>query len=116
MAMSQSCYALIGKGYVSQYFLFCAVRESIEQLRQHAVGAVFDAVVVDTFRHLPFVIPDWASIQRFEQVVEPLFALLQNITWQNRNLQTARDVLVPLIIGGDILTSADPGDLGGPRV
>ena len=50
MAMSQSCYALVGKGHVSQLFLFCALKETIEYFRQHAVGAVFDAIVVDTFK------------------------------------------------------------------
>jgi type I restriction enzyme S subunit len=58
MAMSQSCYALVGKGHVSQFFLYCALQESIEYLKQHAVGAVFNAIVVDTFKLIPFLRPD----------------------------------------------------------
>ena len=67
MAMSQSCYALIGKSHVSQFFLYCALQESIEHLKQQAVGAVFDAIIVDTFKLIPFLVPDKKNVRLFEE-------------------------------------------------
>jgi type I restriction enzyme S subunit len=73
MAMSQSCYALAGKGHVSQLFLFCALKEVIEYFKQHAVGAVFDAIVVDTFKLIPFTVSDDKKVRLFEDTVAPMF-------------------------------------------
>jgi type I restriction enzyme, S subunit len=102
MAMSQSCYALIGKGYVSQLFLFCALKEAIEHFKQHAVGAVFDAIVVDTFKLIPFVVPDEKTLRLFEETVTPMFRQVANLMEQNQKLRAARDLLLPRLMNGQV--------------
>ena len=102
MAMSQSCYALIGKGYISQLFLFCALKEAVEHFKQHAVGAVFDAIVVDTFKLIPFMVPDEKKVRLFEEAVAPMFRQVANLMEQHEKLQAARDVLLPRLMSGEI--------------
>jgi type I restriction enzyme S subunit len=102
MAMSQSCYALVGKGYVSQFFLFCALKEAIEHFKQHAVGAVFDAIVVDTFKLIPFMVPDERKVRLFEEAVAPVFRQIANVMKQNQRLRAARDLLLPRLMNGEI--------------
>jgi type I restriction enzyme S subunit len=102
MAMSQSCYALIGKGHVSQLFLFCALKEAIEHFKQHAVGAVFDAIVVDTFKLIPFTLPHEKMVRLFEDAVAPMFGQIANLMEQNEKLRTARDLLLPRLMSGEI--------------
>lgn len=103
MAMSQSCYALIGKGYVSQFFLYCALREAIEHLRQHAVGAVFDAIVVDTFKLIPFVVPDEKRVRLFDEATAPMFRQVAKLMEQYEKLRASRDLLLPRLMNGEIL-------------
>jgi type I restriction enzyme, S subunit len=102
MAMSQSCYALIGKSHVSQFFLYCALQESIEYLKQHAVGAVFDAIVVDTFKLIPFMVPDGKNVRLFDGSVAPMFRQVGNLLEQNQKLHAARDLLLPRLMSGKI--------------
>ena len=102
MAMNQSCYALIGKGHVSQLFLFCALKEAIEYFKQHAVGAVFDAIVVDTFKLIPFMVPDEKRVRLFEEVVGPIFRQVANLVEQHEKLRAARDLLLPRLMSGKI--------------
>ncbi len=102
MAMSQSCYALIGKGHVSQLFLYCALKESIEHFKQHAVGAVFDAIVVDTFKLIPFMLPDEKKTRIFEEAVAPIFRQVANLMEQQEKLRAARDILLPRLMSGEI--------------
>lgn len=102
MAMSQSCYALIGKPPVSQLFLFCALKEAIEHFKQHAVGAVFDAIVVDTFKLIPFMMPNEKAIRLFEESVSPIFRQIANLLEQNQKLRAARDLLLPRLMSGEI--------------
>ena len=49
MAMNQSCYALVAKAPLTQLYLYCAVSKAVKNFQQHAGGAVFDAIVIDTF-------------------------------------------------------------------
>ena len=58
MAMNQSCYALIAKPPLNQQFLYFALAENVEQFRSRAVGAIFDAIIRDTFKLIPFLVPD----------------------------------------------------------
>jgi type I restriction enzyme, S subunit len=102
MAMSQSCYALLGKGHVSQLFLFCALKETIEHFKQHAVGAVFNAIVVDTFKLIPFTVPDEKRVRLFEETVTPMFRQVANLMEQNQKLRAARDLLLPRLMNGEV--------------
>ena len=102
MAMNQSCYALYGKEGVSQLFLYCAMKESIEHYKQHAIGAVFNAIVVKTFKMIPFLMPIQAVIQTFTDLITPSFKQLENLIRQNQKLRTARDLLLPKLMNGDI--------------
>ncbi|MFH1007414.1 MAG: restriction endonuclease subunit S [Candidatus Latescibacterota bacterium] len=102
MAMSQSCYALLGKRHVRQLFLFCALKEAIEHFKQHAVGAVFDAIVVDTFKLIPFTVPHEKMVRLFEEIVTPMFRKVANLMEQNQKLRAARDLLLPRLMSGEI--------------
>ncbi len=102
MAMSQSCYALIGKGHISPFFLYCALQESIVHLKQHAGGAVFDAIIVDTFKLIPFMVPDKRNIRLFEETIAPMFRQVGNLLEQNQKLSAARDLLLPRLMSGEI--------------
>jgi type I restriction enzyme S subunit len=102
MAMSQSCYALLGKGHVTQFFLFCELKEAIEHFKQHAVGAVFDAIVVDTFKLIPFTVPHEKIVRLFEETVTPMFREVANLMEQNQKLRAARDLLLPRLMSGEI--------------
>jgi type I restriction enzyme S subunit len=102
MAMNQSCYALCGKDGVSQLFLYCAMKESIEHFKQHAIGAVFNAIVVKTFKMIPFLMPIQAVIQTFTDLITPSFKQLENLIRQNQKLKATRDLLLPKLMNGDI--------------
>jgi len=102
MAMNQSCYALAGREEIPQKFLFCALREAIQQFQQHAVGAVFDAIIVDTFKLIPFVIPNPKLVRSFEENIEPMFRHIENLLQQNQKLKAARDLLLPRLMSGDL--------------
>ena len=102
MVMSQSCYALVGKDHLTQPFVYAAMQAAVEALRQHAVGAVFDAIVVDTFRRINLLIPPPSMLRLFDETVRPLFDQVENLTLQNQKLRTARDLLLPRLMSGEI--------------
>jgi type I restriction enzyme, S subunit len=102
MVMSQSCYALVGKDHLSQSFVYAAMQAAVDSLRQHAVGAVFDAIVVDTFKRIKLLVPPPVMISLFDDTVHPILEQVENLTLQNQKLRAARDLLLPRLMSGEI--------------
>jgi type I restriction enzyme S subunit len=100
MAMNQSCYALKAKKGLTQYFLYCALQKTIGAFKGAANGGVFDTIVVDTFRYLPFVQPSKSVVKDFDLKVTPIFYNIQNLLNQNSLLTEARDILLPRLMTG----------------
>ena len=87
---------------LNQQFLYFALVDGVEQFRSRAVGAVFDAIVRDTFKLIPFIVPDEKLISAFVEHVSPMFAQIDNLSGQVRSLQKARDRLLPRLMNGEI--------------
>ncbi|MGV0984385.1 MAG: restriction endonuclease subunit S [Limnohabitans sp.] len=102
MAMNQSCYALVPKQDYDNLFLFSAIKDAVEHFKQVAVGGVFDAIVVDTFKVIPFVLPDAAVTRSFGNAVRPLFQQVETLLLQNTQLAQARDLLLPKLMSGQL--------------
>lgn len=103
MAMNQSCYALIAKGEISQEFLYSSLKASIEQFKARASGAVFDAIVVDTFKNIPFLVPSSSLRDEFIGQVKNVFSQIVNLSIQNMKLARARDLLLPRLMSGELV-------------
>ncbi len=106
MAMNQSCYALVGKENVSQFFVFLHIENYIRNLKQTANGAVFDTIIVDTFKNLQVIKPSSSIIEQFSIIVLPLFEQILNLLKKNANLRRTRDLLLPRLISGEIDVSS----------
>jgi len=102
MAMNQSCYALVAHPPLNQQFLYFALVDGVEQFRSRAVGAVFDAIVRDTFKLIPFIVPDEKLITAFMEHVAPVLAQIDNLSGQVRSLRKARDLLLPKLMNGEV--------------
>lgn len=102
MAMNQSCYALAPKQDYDNLFLFAAIKDAVEHFKQVAVGGVFDAIVVDTFKVIPFVLPDAVVTRAFGNAVRPLFQQVETLLLQNTQLAQARDLLLPKLMSGQL--------------
>lgn len=108
MAMNQSCYALVPKHKFDNLFLFLAIKEAVEHVKQVASGGVFSAIVVDTFKVIPFVLPTLQLTDDFGKVVRPFFDQIETLIRQNVELKKARDLLLPKLMSGQIDVSRIP--------
>lgn len=102
MAMNQSCYALIAKNGISQEFLYSSLKASIEQFKARASGAVFDAIVVDTFKNIPFLVPASSLRDEFTEQAKDILNQIDNLSIQNLKLDQARDLLLPKFMNGEL--------------
>ena len=108
MAMNQSCYALKSRSGYGQVFLYLATQGVVGELKAKSHGAVFDTIIMDTFRLMRIVKPPVELATRLESLVRPLFALSLTLSCKNANLTVTRDLLLPKLISGELDVSAMP--------
>lgn len=108
MAMNQSCYALVPRQNYDNLFLFLAINEAVEHFKQVASGGVFNAIVVDTFKIIPLLLPKAAVTRGFGVKVRPLFEQVETLLLQNHALARARDLLLPKLMSGQLDVSGIP--------
>lgn len=102
MAMNQSCYALVAKSPLNQHYLYFALVDAVDQFRSRAVGAVFDAIIRDTFKLIPFIVPDEKLITMFSEYVEPILNQIEVVSGQTRKLVDAHNLLLPSLMNGEV--------------
>ncbi len=102
MAMNQSCYALLAHPPLNQHYLYFALAQGVEQFRSRAVGAVFDAIIRDTFKLIPFVVPETKLIRLFTDHVRLILKQIDALSKSNQRLQQARDLFLPRLMNGEI--------------
>ena len=101
MAMNQSCYALVGKN-VSPLFVFFLALQVVETLKKIANGAVFDAIVTRDFETKSIIIPPEEAINRFVELIAPIFKMIHSNVIQNTTLVQSCDTLLPKLMSGEI--------------
>ena len=102
MAMNQTCYALRGRFLSSQYLVFLMTLELVEALKKNATGAVFDAIVVDTFRQRFIVKPPHELATQLAALLEPSFLMIKTLQLKQVNLRRTRDLLLPRLVSGEL--------------
>ena len=108
MAMNQSCYALCGKKENTQLFLYHLTKAASEEFKAKSHGAVFDTIIVETFRLHRVALPDYTLILQFEKTARPMFNMIFNLQKKNANLRATRDLLLPKLISGELDVSSLP--------
>jgi len=78
------------------------MRVAVNALHQQAVGAVFDAIIVDTFKRIKVLVPDAKNPRFFDETIRPMFEQVENLTLQKQKLRAARDLLLPKLMSGEI--------------
>ncbi|WP_273725077.1 restriction endonuclease subunit S [Brucella gallinifaecis] len=102
MAMNQSCYALNSKCRLTQHYLYFALSERVNHLKGQAGGAVFSAIVVDTFKKIPLLIPSSEMADKFAKFASHTFSQIDVLSKQIAQLTRARDLLLPRLMDGRI--------------
>jgi len=101
MAMNQSCYALTGKE-VSQYFLYFAIDNLVDSLKQSSHGAVFSTITTATLESTKVLIPE-ATVERdFRGRIAPFFETILAKNEENGKISELRDSLLPKLMSGEI--------------
>lgn len=109
MAMNQSCFGLIAHRKEDHFYLFLYTLDMVDFLKQVATGATFDAVTLKTFNNYLKPLPPELVLDKFSQLIDPLFNQIETLQAQNTVLRQTRDRLLPRLISGKLSVGAVAG-------
>jgi type I restriction enzyme S subunit len=97
-------FAVITPTSLPTSFLYQAITTEsfVGYLANHARGAAYPAVVTDDFERAEILIPSKSLVEAFNDFAEPLLGQSHNLRLQNQKLRTARDLLLPRLMSGEI--------------
>jgi type I restriction enzyme, S subunit len=83
-------------------FLFHALKERMVEFRSRAQGTTMRHIKRVALTQVSCVVPPEARRNQLEEIVTPADGLALNLVRATRNLRATRDLLLPLLISGDI--------------
>lgn len=102
MAVNQGFIVLQPKSPSIQLWLYCQLRDRVEELKAWANGATFLELPKKVFRQLPVELGTDADMGEFAVFATPLVARLHALQIENQRLAATRDELLPLLMSGKI--------------
>ena len=86
----------------SQTFLLQQLKDRFQEEDTIGSGAIFNAIRKADLLRIPLLTPTQSVIGKFEEIANPIFSELLNLTMKNQNLRQTRDLLLPKLISGEI--------------
>jgi type I restriction enzyme, S subunit len=109
VAFGSTEFIVLRSNTVCPEFVYLMARSS--EFRDNAIKSMFGAsgrqrVQEACFGRFFIAEPDKATLERFQNIVSPMFLLIHSLNLKNTNLRTTRDFLLPKLISGEISVEA----------
>ena len=83
-------------------FLYCWIIFNKEIFEMLGTGSTFLEITKGTFKQINMLVPIKNLIQKFHEMVNPMFNQVENLQQQNTELRQIRDRLLPRLISGKL--------------
>lgn len=81
------------------YLYFKYIRQQLVNLSN---GSVFNNLKTDILKGYPTILPDEGTLQRFDEIIKPMFLQMQNLTRESHDLMDLRDTILPRLMSGEL--------------
>ena len=90
-----------------KYYLLCYLKSknTTQHIEKHLAGSTQKYISLTELRKMPITIPNVVDINKFNDLVTPLFTLIIENVKENKVLTTIRDSLLPKLISGELSVS-----------
>ena len=83
-------------------WLYCYFLNVRQELVRMANGSVFQNLKTDIVKNFEVIRPDDETLASFQEMVAPLFNLMESCQKENKQLADLRDTLLPKLMSGEI--------------
>lgn len=91
---------------LSEYlYMFFMSEAFIKKAEQSSTGSVFSGIRISVLEDMKIVVPPEDILDKFNQIVSPIFDLKYRNELENQKLKELRDFLLPLLLNGQVTVS-----------
>ncbi len=102
LAINQGFIAIKCTKEIPNYYILNWLRENSEEILGRANGTTFLEISKSNFRPMPIFIPPTKRINKFVEIVEPMYQKIVANLKESRTLAELRDTLLPKLISGQV--------------
>ena len=100
LAINQGYIALLPQQYLSNNYMYLWLDKYMQVVKNAANGSTFLEISKTAFRNIECVIPLQDILEKFDQIIEPIFSKVLYNTIQIQSLTKTRDTLLPKLMSG----------------
>jgi len=102
LAINQGFIAILCNKGIQNYFVYLWCKLNVEEIKNAGNGSVFQEISKSIFRNLKIQVPPSSLLEKFNEIISPLFDKIKNNQLQIRTLTQLRDTLLPRLMSGEV--------------
>jgi type I restriction enzyme S subunit len=101
-ATNQGFISVIPKNPKYRWYILLELRSRKDEIVGRAGGTTFKEINKTTFRGMPILVPHESLVEQFGIYFDDILDQVKCLKKQIKNLEQARDILLPMLLNGDI--------------
>lgn len=102
LTTNQGFKSIVPNEKMSSFFIYLWLKRNLEMIKNLGTGSTFKEVSGGTMKNIDTVIPKSKTVSQFDEVIVPVFKLIEKCESENSNLINTRDTLLPKLLSGEI--------------
>ena len=99
---NQGFISIVPNDAAWRWYLLFNLMSRVEEIRGNAKGSTFPEISRARFRSMDIAVPAEESLEAFNDIVTPLMQHVRTLSRQSAALATARDMLLPRLMKGEV--------------
>jgi type I restriction enzyme S subunit len=91
------------KDSINLQYMFFVINSLTDYFNNMSYGAAIQNINTDILRETPMILPDKASLNKFQEVIIPIDEKVDNLSRQISKLRQMRDKLLPRLLNGELV-------------
>ena len=99
---NQGLKSIVPNSNIGTAYVYFFLRENLATIESMSTGSTFKEVSGSTMKAIEVIIPDDETLDRFNDLCNPIFCKQELLESENANLANIRDILLPKLMSGEI--------------
>lgn len=102
LTTNQGFKSIVPNDSMSSFFIYLWLKGNLEMIKSLGTGSTFKEVSGGTMKNIDTVIPKSKKLFQFDEIIVPVFKLIEKCESENSSLIDTRDTLLPKLLSGEL--------------
>ncbi|MFI3805830.1 restriction endonuclease subunit S [Vagococcus fluvialis] len=102
LTTNQGFKSIVPNDSMSSFFIYLWLKRNLEMIKSLGTGSTFIEVSGGTMKNIDTIIPKSKIVSQFDEIIVPVFKLIEKCESENSSLTDTRDTLLPKLLSGEI--------------